>query len=165
MTLPWDGGVCIPSLSSGGLVEVILGDLGCQVPGGSGPLLPGWKSCSRRLQGPGEGLTAGATLRHRNPATWRDLGLQGTRRVSAEPPPAPNACSQNPALGRQKEPTSPPAGAGAVTQAHSNCKLGQGQAACAREDMLVACTKLKPSPRSQKTHHPLAYQGGGTAAA
>ena len=71
MTLLWGGGVYIPSLSSGRLVEVILGDLGCQVPGGSSPLPLGWKSCSWRLQGPVEGLTAEATTRHRNPATRR----------------------------------------------------------------------------------------------
>lgn len=99
MTLSWGGGVCTPSLSSGGLVEVILGDLGCQVPGGSGLLLPGWKSCSRRLQGPGEGLTAEATPRHGNPATRRDLRLQGTWRVGTEPSLVPNACSQSPRSG------------------------------------------------------------------
>ena len=99
MTLLWGGGVYIPSLSSGRLVEVILGDLGCQVPGGSGPLPLGWKSCSQRLQGPVEGLTAEATTRCGNPATWRDLGFQGTWRVSAEPLPALSVCSRSPGSG------------------------------------------------------------------
>lgn len=98
MPLLWGGGVCVPSLNSGRLVEVILGDLGCQVPGGSGLLPLGWKSCSRRLQGPVEGLTAEATTWRGNPATRRDLGLQGTWHVSAEPLPALRVCSRTPGL-------------------------------------------------------------------
>lgn len=57
---------------------------------------------------------------------------------------------------------------------HSDCKQGQGQAACAG-DMFVTSTKLgSPHPRSPApgaggkiggTHHWLAYRGGGTAAA
>ena len=159
MTLLWGGGVYIPSLSSGRLVEVILGDLGCQVPGGSSPLPLGWKSCSWRLQGPVEGLTAEATTRHRNPATRRDLGFQETWGVSAEPLPALSVCSRSPGSGAGRSPPPHQQGPEQSSQApgfgvtsRSNCKR-PGQAACAGEDTLIACTELKPGPRGGKRGH------------